>query len=342
MPTVSRFNKPTAIAIDLRGNLYVADTFNNAIRVIERNYVYDSSQNVIAINGIVGTLVGDGPTNLNRTTSSGTGSGLLLNRPQGVAVDSSGCVYISDTNHNRVCKVVGGGELVTMAGCTSLDGNLEYYAGFVNGQGTEAAFNTPTGLCVDLKGNVFVADTQNHSIRRITPSGKVTTIAGNGHPFHKEGRRDQAGFNAPTGICVDLHNVLYVADTLNNVVRRITTEGNVIPVVGSPIQKPGSLDGYGAIDPVRALVPFAKRATFNAPAAITVGHNRILYVADTLNNTIRKITPTFSNPVDIRPVSMQALRITHAPGVAYTLGPTLSAPPVPPNTIMYGHKKGSR
>lgn len=341
-PTVARFNKPTAIAIDLKGNLYIADTLNNAVRIIERNYVYDSQNNIVAIHGIVGTLVGNGPMNYTPIKSSGSGSGILLNGPQGVAVDAAGCVYISDTGNHRICKVVGGGSLITMAGCTSLDGPLIYSFGFVNGDATEASFNGPTGLCVDLKGNVFVADTNNHSIRRITPNGKVTTVAGNGQPFYKEGRREKAGFNAPTGICVDLHNILYVADTGNHVIRRITNEGNVIPVSGSPNQKSGSIDGYGALDPIKALVPFAKRSTFNLPAAITVGHHRVLYIADTLNNTIRKITPTFSTPTNIRPVAMQALRITHAPGVAYTLGPTLSAQPAPPNTIVYGHKRGSR
>jgi len=340
-PGVARFNRPTAIAVDIAGNVYVADTLNNAVRIIERNYVYDSSGVVIAINGIVGTLVGDGPSNFNPTVSSGTGTGVSLYIPQGVAVDSSGCVYISDTGHHRICKVTSGGELVTLAGAKRLDGPLVYLPGFINGEGTEASFNGPTGLTVDLKGNVYVADTQNNVIRRITPRGMVSTIAGNGQPYFKEGRREQAGFSRPTGIVVDLLNVLYVTDSGNNVIRRITHEGNVIPVVGSPKQLSGSIDGFGAIDPTRAIVPFSKRATFNGPLAITLDPSRTMYVADTLNNTIRKIVPTFSTATKIRPVAMQALRITHTPGVAYTLGPTLSAPLPPPNSIIYGHKRGS-
>ena len=341
-PTVSQFNRPTALAIDIAGNLYVADTFNNAIRIIERNYVYDVSGNIVAIHGIVGTLVGNGIHNYDPTVAAGTGTGVLLNGPRGVAVDSSGCVYISDTGHNRICKVVSGGNLITLAGGTSLDGPLQYNIGMINGNGNEATFNGPTGLCVDLKGNIFVADTLNNLIRRITPSGKVSTVAGNGQPFYKEGRKENAGFNYPTGICVDLHNVLYVADTGSNSIRRITNEGNVIPVVGSPNQKSGSVDGYGSMDPKRSIVPFTKRATFNAPAAICVDRHRFLYVADALNNRIRKIVPTFSTPTKIRPIAMQALRITRAPGVAYTLGPTLSAATPPPTTIIYGHQRGSR
>ena len=339
-PTNAQFNRPTAVAIDLSGNLYVADTLNNAIRIVERNIIHDPSGNTVGIQGIVGTLVG----NLIDTppTSTNIGTGALLKRPQGVAVDSSGCVYISDTGNHRICKVIAGGALVTLAGGASLDGPLIYRFGFVNGIGREASFNGPTGLCVDLKGNVFVADTQNSVIRRITPNGKVSTVAGNGQPFYKEGKREQAGFNYPTGISVDLNNVLYVSDSGNNSIRRITNEGNVIPVVGSPVQKPGAIDGYGAIDPNRSVVPFANRATFNGPLAVCVDKDRNLYVADSLNNRVRKIIPTFSTPTNIKPIAMQALRITHAPGVAYTLGPTLSAPPPPPNTVIYGHQWGRR
>jgi len=341
-PMVSMFNQPTAVAIDRSGNLYVADTMNDAIRVIERNYVYDTSGNVKAIQGIAQTFVGNGPSNSLDTVSAGTGTGALLQNPRGVAVDSDGRVYVSDTGNNRICKVISGGILETIAGAASLAGPLIYRKGFINGTGTEASFNSPTALCVDLKGNIFVSDTQNNAIRKITPSGKVSTVAGNGQPFYKEGRKTQAGFSFPTGICVDLDNVLYVADSSNNVIRRITNEGAVLPVVGSPEQKSGNIDGYGAIDPNRALVPFPKRATFYRPSAICVGRDGILFVADTLNNRIRKIVPTFSTPTNIKPVAMQALRIIHAPGVAYNLGPTLSAPPPPPNTIVYGHRRGSR
>jgi len=335
--STAQFNGPSAIAVDIEGNLYVADTNNNAIRILPRTYQRDASGVIISRNTITGTLVGSGPD----IVASGIGSGILLNRPRGVAVDASGSVYISDTGNHRICKVVSGGSLTTLAGSASFNGPLVYSYGLLDGQGTESSFNGPTGLCVDLKGNVFVADTNNNVIRRVTPSGKVTTVAGSGHQEYKEGRRQQASFNKPVGIAVDLYNVLYVTDTGNNVIRRITNEGNVIPVVGSPVQKTGAVDGYGSIDPTRALVPFEKRATFNAPLGICVGPLRVLYVADSLNNKIRKITPTFSNATDIRPVAMQSFRVTHSPGVAFTLGPTLSAQDPPPNTIIYGHKRGT-
>jgi sugar lactone lactonase YvrE len=333
--TVCKFNNPTAIVADMAGNIYVADTGNNCVRVIERNYVYDASKNIVAINGIIGTLVGTAPT----LTSSNSGSGVRLNAPRGVAVDSSGCVYISDTGNHRICKVTSGGAFVTLAGCTTLHAPLAYVPGINNGTGQEASFRFPTGLTVDLKGNVFVADTGNNVIRRITPSGKVSTVAGGGQPFFKEGRRESAYFNQPVGITVDLHNVLYVTDTGNNMIRRITTEGDVIPVVGSPTQATGSLDGYGAIDPNRAPVPFQKRATFYGPSAILVDTHRHLYVSDTRNNRIRKIIPTFSTATKIKPVAMQTLRITNTPGVALTLGPSLSESRLT-NPVILGHQRG--
>lgn len=343
--TICRFNNPTAIAVDRACNLYVADTGNNAIRIVEFNKVYDASGNVIGTDRLINTLVGTGPTQV----SSGIGTTNRLNAPRGVAVDTSGCVYVSDTGNHRVCKIISGGILETLAGSIASPSSFSmavqtppvYISGNLNGQGQYSSFNSPTGLCVDLIGNIFVADTGNNMIRRITPSGRVSTMAGNGQPFFKEGKRNQAGFTNPTGITVDLQNILYVTDSGNNVIRRITTEGNVLPVVGSPTQLPGSLDGLGAVDPTRSLVPFERRATFNSPAAIAVDPNKVLYVADKLNNTIRKIVPTFSTPTKIKPIAMQALRISQSPGVAYTLGPTLSAAPPLPNTIVYGHKKGN-
>lgn len=335
----SLFNSPTAIAIDKVGNIYVADTGNNAIRLIEKHYSYDNLGNIITTNNfIVNTLVGDGTT----IVESGTGSANKLNAPRGVAIDSEGILYISDTGNNRICKIIEGGLLITLAGSTTLNSNLTYLSGYVNGHGKYASFNSPTGIAVDLNRNIFVADTGNNVIRRVTQSGFVSTVAGSGQPFFKEGKREQASFKRPQGIAIDLQNVLYISDTGNNLIRRITTDGDVLPVVGSPDQKPGSVDGYGAIDPTRALVPFNKRGTFNGQIAIAVDPSKKLYIADTQNNTIRRIDPTFSDPVKIKPVAMQTLKISNNPGVGLTLGPTLTADAPLPNSIVYGHRKGFR
>jgi len=332
------FRGPTALAIDKAFNLYVADTGNNAIRIIQNHFLNDTSNNTVANHRIVMTVVGGGPT----VSSSAVGSLTKLNRPRGIAVNSNGDLYISDTGNHRICKVLAGGSMQTVAGTSTLDDTFGYLSGYLNGQGTNASFNSPTGITVDSIGNIFVADTGNNVIRRVTSSGFVSTVAGSGQPSSKDGRRDKAGFNKPYGIAVDLYGILYVADTGNNMIRRITTDGDVMPVVGSPNQLTGALDGYGSIDPVRALVPFNKRATFNAPTAIIVNVSRQLIFCDSLNNTIRRVTPTFSNPTKIRPIAMQTIRVTSGSGTASTLGPTLSAGPPIPNTITYGHRRGCR
>lgn len=335
--TAARFNNPTAITVDRAGNLYIADTGNNAIRIIEYNYIRDSSANIIGTNRLIGTLVGTAGS----ISSAATGTDNQLNAPKGVAVDIHGSVYVSDTGNHRVCKVVAGGNLQTLAGMVSNAGiPLVYVPGNIDGEGPNASFRSPTGLCVDLAGNIFVADTGNNMIRRITQSGKVSTMAGSGQPFFKEGKRQGASFNRPTGITVDLQNILYVTDTGNNVIRRITTEGNVLPVVGSPQQLSGSIDGFGAVDPRRALVPFENRATFYGPAAIAVDPNRVLYVADAMNNTIRQIIPTFSTPTKIKPIAIQALRIYNSAGISNTLGPSFCAQEVP-GSVIYGRKRGN-
>jgi len=332
------FNGPTSIAVDKFGRVFVADTGNNAIRVIEKQNQYDSSGNIIDVHKLVVTLVGRGFT----IASSAVGETNVLNAPRGVAVDSSGSIYISDTGNHRICKITAGGQLITLAGSTTLDGSLGYLSGFVNGQGTNASFHSPTGLTVDLIGNIFVADTSNNVIRRVTQAGNVSTVAGSGQPFYKEGRRQQASFKGPTGITVDLQNILYVSDTGNNMIRRITTDGDVLPIVGAPDQKPGAIDGYGAIDPKRALVSFNNRATFNRPAQVLMTPLKELIIADPGNNTVRKINTVFSTPTKIKPVAMQSIRVSHAPGVGLMLGPTLSTPPPCPDSIIYGHRRGFR
>jgi len=327
----ARFNTPTAIAVDRMGNIYVADTGNNAIRIIEFNKVYDSSGNVIGTGRLINTFVGTGST-----LPSAIGFTNRLNAPRGVAVDISGSVYISDTGNHRICKVISGGTLETIGGTVATSSSVIYLSGNLDSE--EASFRLPTGLCVDFIGNVFIADTGNNVIRRITPNGKISTVAGNGHPFFKEGKRLQAGFCRPTGITVDLQNILYVTDSGNNVIRRITTDGNVLPVVGSSQQLSGSIDGFGAVDPTRSLVPFEQRATFNYPSSLAIDPDRVLYIADTLNNTIRKVVPTFSTPTKIKPIAMQALRISQ--GYTHTLGPSLLTQE-PHNSMVYGHKRGT-
>ena len=337
--SVALFSSPTAMAIDKVGNIYVADTGNNVIRIIEKQFEYDINKNIVFTGGLmIATLVGGGSV----LASSGEGTRVKLNAPRGIAVDSSGILYISDTGNHRICKITSGGTFQTIAGSLILDGTAHYLSGYINGNGQYASFNSPTAIVVDLVGNIYVTDTGNNVIRRITQNGNVTTVAGSGQPFFKEGARENASFNGPQGIAIDLDNMLYISDTGNNTIRRITPDGDVFQIVGSPDQKIGSIDGYGAVDPIKPVVSFNIRATFFFPTGITIDASKKLYVADKFNNTIRTVTPTFSNPTKIKPIPIQTLKITKGSGVGLTLGPTLSAQAPLPNTIVYGHRKGYR
>ncbi|HEY1790406.1 MAG TPA: hypothetical protein VGJ73_19825, partial [Verrucomicrobiae bacterium] len=252
---VSQFNNPGGVTMDAAGNVYVADTGDNTIRRI-------------APNGTVSTLAGSPGVS---GSADGNETNALFNAPQGIAVDTSGNVYVADTGNGTIRKITSG-VVTTFAGFAG-------HAGSANGQGTNAAFYAPEGLAVDASGNVFVADTWNDTIREVSPSGAVSTLAGWPGSF---GSTNAIGTNAlfyePGGVAVDANDDVFVADTGNNAIREISSSGAVTTVAGS-VGNLGSFDATGT------------NALFDAPQGIaidTLGH---LYVADYLNNTIRYVTP---------------------------------------------------
>jgi sugar lactone lactonase YvrE len=187
--------------------------------------------------------------------------------PFGIAVDGDGNVYVSDGgDSNRIRKITPAGIVSTLAGSTE---------GFVDGT-TDAAFNTPSGIAVDAAGNVFVADTGNNAIRKITPQGVVSTLAGDGKAGYRDGAANQAQFNGPIGIAVDHGGNIYVADTYNDRIRMISVAGQVTTLAGS--NTPGYQDGMGG------------NALFDTPCALAIDGNNKLYVADTRNDAIRIVT----------------------------------------------------
>jgi serine/threonine-protein kinase len=245
------FNEPFGVAVDAGGNVYVADSFNYQIRKITPS-------------GSVTTLAGSGDNG----SADGQGKAASFFRPMGVAVDGSGNVYVADSNNHRIRKITAGGSVTTLAGSGS--------AGYGDGQGTAASFNLPNGVAVDGSGNVYVADSLNYRIRKITAGGSVTTLAGSGSAGYGDGQGTSASFSLTIGVTVDAGGNVYVADLTNNRIRKITAGGSVTTLAGSG--SAGSADGQGT------------SASFFSPMGVAVDGSGNVYVADVTNNRIRKIT----------------------------------------------------
>jgi NHL repeat len=213
----------------------------------------------------VETLAGDGSPGF----LDGAARAARFSDPFGLAVGADGSVYLADAGEsNRIRKIAPTGEVSTVAGAVE---------GFSDGAGAAASFNTPSALAEDAEGNLYVADTGNNRIRRVAPDGRVTTLAGDGAAGFRDGPAAQAKFDAPVGVAVDREGNVYVADTYNDRVRVVTKEGEVKTIAGTG--SPGYADG-GALT----------SALFDTPCAVAVSEAGEVYVADTGNNRLRKIT----------------------------------------------------
>ena len=201
------FNYPCGVAVDSSGNIYVADKVNNKIREITSSVVF-----TFAGSGTVGS-------------AEGTGTAASFYNPTGVAVDSSGNIYVADSFSDKIRKITSAGIVSTFAGSGT--------AGSAEGTGTAASFYNPTGVAVDSSGNIYVADRYNNKIRKITSAGVVSTLAGSGTAGNSEGTETAASFNFPFGIALDSSGNIYVADTQNNKIRKITSAGVVSTLAGS-------------------------------------------------------------------------------------------------------------
>ena len=190
--------------------------------------------------------------------------------PFGLAVDANGTLYVSDGGErNRIVRVTPDGVVSTVAGSTE---------GFADGPADLAQFHTPSAIALDAHGNVFVADTGNHAIRKITPDGNVTTLAGTGKPGFRDGAAGQAQFNGPIGIAVDALGKVWVADTYNDRIRVIAPDGQVSTVAGGG--QPGFADGP------------ALNARLDTPCALVLDTLGNVFIADTRNDAVRKLSST--------------------------------------------------
>ncbi len=250
--SAASFTQPRGVGVDASGNVYVADQLNHAIRKIGPR-------------GLVSTLAGSGKPGFD----DGDPGAASFNTPSGVAVDSIGNVYVADTQNHAIRMISPAGLVSTFAGNGT--------PGFVNGRGGAASFNNPIGIAVDSRDTLYVADSANHAIRAISQKGDVTTLAGTGKSGFVNGTGTAASFSGPTGIAVDSSGSVYVADLGNVVVRKINSAGVVSTLAGSG--KFGFADGVGVA------------ASFNGPAGVAVDSGGTVYVADAVNEAVRKISP---------------------------------------------------
>ncbi|MFY8035401.1 MAG: hypothetical protein ACOVMN_12835, partial [Flexibacteraceae bacterium] len=250
--TAASFNRPYGVATDATGNIYVADFVSNRIRKMSPS-------------GVVTTLAGSGA--FGATNGPGTSASFYF--PMAVAVDAAGNVYVADYNNNRIRKVSSTGVVSTLAGSGT--------AGYADGTGTTAIFRGPRGIAVDAAGNVYVADADNHRIRKVSPAGVVTTLAGSGTASFADGTGTAASFNFPNGLALDASGNIYVADESNNRIRKISPAGVVTTFAGSTSF--GNSNGIGT------------NARFTNPTGVAVDLAGNVFVADRGNNRIRKISP---------------------------------------------------
>jgi len=292
----AQFDSPVSVAVDVSGNVYVADLNNNCIRKITSDGVVttlagrrvfgfadgtgaaalffypqdvaaDTSNNIYVADYMNSRIRKITSTGVVTTLTDGTGAAARFNNPVGVAVDASGNVYVSDAGNYRIRKITSAGMVTTVAGSGE--------KGFADGAGVAAQFDIPHDVAVDASGNVYVAETNKNYIRKITSEGMVTTFAGSGAWGFADGTGVSAQFNGIGGIAVDALGNVYVADVLNCRIRKITPDGMVTTVAGSGV--PGFADDIGLA------------AQFNRPTGIVVDASGNVYVADTYNHCIRKM-----------------------------------------------------
>jgi uncharacterized protein YjiK len=247
------FNEPAGIAVDPSGNVYVAENENHRIRKITPA-------------GVVSTVAGS--DNGEQGNDNGNGTAARFSAPVGLTLDAAGNLYVSDNGNKQIRKITPAGEVSTFAGSG--------ISGSTDGNGTSASFKSPVGIVIDASSNLYVADSRSNLIRKISPTGDVTTFAGSGAEGSTNGNGTLASFNAPVGIAIDASGNLYIADSENNLIRKINHAGDVTTLAGN-----GSLGADNGA---------AETASFGQPYGVALDASGNLYVADSYNNLIRKIT----------------------------------------------------
>ena len=248
----AKFNNPEGVVFDSKGNLIVADRSNHVIKMI-------TPEGIVSV--VAGTTQGylDGAANVAK-----------FSNPYKIGIDKDDNIYVADNGNHRVRKIAAETKMVTTVAGSS--------AGFVDGQGTAARFNGPIAIACDLNGNIYVADNSNHAVRKISPGGLVTTLAGIGTAGYGDGVWPDVKFNNPSGLAVDKDGFVLVADRRNNRIRRINpNNGATTSIAGNGTG--ASVDGNGL------------KSSFNQPFGITIDADGVVYIAD-LQHAIRLMRPS--------------------------------------------------
>ncbi len=252
----AELDQPAGLAIDSAGNLYVADSSNNAIRKI------DTHGNVSTVSGL-----GYGSNGLR----NGGPKTAEFNNPLGVAIDSAGNLYVADNANSAIRKIDTHGNVTTFVG----PGGTTFVS---SGEG--AGMNYPSGIAIDSSGNLYVADSDENAIRKIDPSGNVSTIAGDQyHLGFADGDAGTAKFQPPFGIAVDAAGNVYFTDQIDNAIRKVDTQGNVTTLAGLGSEKHGFVDGSAAT------------AQLFEPCNLVPDTAGNIYFTDQRNNAVRKLDP---------------------------------------------------
>jgi trimeric autotransporter adhesin len=260
---------PTDVATDSGGNLYIADYGNSRIRQVAQ--------------GRIQTVVGSASTTVIFNQAPATS--IRLNGPTGLAVDSSGEIFIAEggigtgsglaIGDYKIWEVNGAGVVSTAAG-----NGIENFGGD-GGPATAAQLNMPSNMVFDTVGNLYIADSANNRVRKVSPSGVITTVAGNGVAGYAGdgGSGASAMLNDPEGLASDIDGNVYIADTQNNRIRKLLPGGTIITIAGN-----GNASFYGDGGPANA-------ASIHAPEAIYSAGGGHIYIADTGNQRVRELLP---------------------------------------------------
>jgi len=252
--SIASFREPWGIAADSSGRfLYIADTKNHKIRKIDTQ------------TGFVTTVAGTGQAGV----VNGPGIVARFSSPTGITVAPDGTLYVCDHLAHTIRKIQPNGFVTTLAGQAFVNGTAD-------GQGNAARFHRPYGIELDQEGNIIVADEWNHLIRKVSPTGMVTTIAGSGTLGHDNGPALQATFNFPWDVVADNDGAIYIMDGWNHLIRKLE-DGQVSNFAGKALTS-GGTDGLG------------ENARFNGATAISLNpHTGIFYIGDAFNNLIRQV-----------------------------------------------------